>query len=408
MSLSDSQIQSLGRDGLQRAASGDFAGAEASFSRIVEAQPNSGQALHLLGQMRLKLGRFAEAREPLERAARFLPRDPAAQINLAGCLTKLGEHGGALAALERAALLKPNDAIVAHNMGRALEALGRTEEAERTYDRALSLDHRLIPSLSARAALLAARGEWAGALADLDSALVGRPDDAHLKLRRGDLLLRQGDWWRGLADHEARLDIGGAIYAPDLPRWRGEPLQGRLLLYPEQVDIESDAARRDALMLARGVDATVQCTVQCDERVAAFVRAPTMRRGAALDGFAAAAPLRSLPYLMGWTLDSLPPPALPRREPAKAGPIGWFCTAPPPATGIERDPANIAKCRLVVGDDSWPAHIAANLGLPTIILVKPGADWLWGPNLGISPWYESVELLREDDSEGLAARLSGC
>lgn len=404
MSLSDSQIQSLGRDGLQRAAAGDFAGAEASFSRIVEAQPNSGQALHLLGQVRLKLGRFAEAREPLERAARFLPRDPAAQINLAGCLTKLGEFGGALGALERAALLKPNDAIIAHNMGRALEALGRTEEAERTYDRALSFDHRLVPSLSARAALLAARGEWAGALADLDTALVGRPDDAHLKLRRGNLLLRQGDWWRGLADHEARLDVGGEIYAPDLPRWRGEPLEGPLLLYPEQADIGCDAAMRDALMLARGVDATVEC----DERVAAFVRAPTMRRGASLEGFVAAAPLRSLPYLLGWTLDSLPPPPLPRREPTNAGPIGWFCTAPPPEAGIERDPDKVATCRLVVGDDSWPAHIAANLGLPTLILVKPGANWLWGPNLGISPWYESVELFREDDGEGLAARLAGC
>lgn len=404
MSLSDPQIQSLGQDGLQRAASGDFAGAEALFSRIVEAQPNSGQALHLLGQMRLKLGRFADAREPLERAARFLPRDPAAQINLAGCLTKLGEHGGALGALERAALLKPTDAIIAHNMGRALEALGRTEEAERTYDRALSFDHRLMPSLSARAALLAARGEWAGALADLDTALVGRPGDAHLKMRRGELLLRQGDWWRGLADHEARLDIGGEIYVPDLPRWRGEPLEGRLLLYPEQADIECDAAMRDALMLARGVDATVQC----DERVSTFVRAPTIRRGASLDGFAAAAPLRSLPYLLGWTLDSLPPPALPRREATKSGPIGWFCKAPPPATGIERDPGNVADCRLVVGDDSWPAHIAANLGLPTVILVGARADWLWGPNLGISPWYESVELLREDDSEGLAARLAGC
>jgi Flp pilus assembly protein TadD len=129
----------------------------------------------LLGQARLKLGRFAEAREPLERAAKFLPKDPAAQVNLAGCLTVLGDHVLALAALERAARLKPGDAVIAHNRGRALQALGRDEDAERAYDEALAVDHRLLPSLAARAGLPAQRGDWMGALADLDMALVSRP-----------------------------------------------------------------------------------------------------------------------------------------------------------------------------------------------------------------------------------------
>ena len=138
-----------------------------------------------------------------------------------------------------------------------------------------SIDHRLMPSLSARAGLLAARGDWMGALGDLDMALTSRPDDPHLRLRRGELLLRQGDWLRGLADHEARLEIAGERYAPDLPRWQGEPLAGRLLIYPEQADIESDTAMRDTLMLARGVDAVVQCA----PRLAEWFDMPTIRRG---------------------------------------------------------------------------------------------------------------------------------
>ena len=68
MALSDLQIQTLARDAVQRAAAGDFAGAEPLLAQVADARPNSGQALHLLGQARLKLGRFAEAREPLERA----------------------------------------------------------------------------------------------------------------------------------------------------------------------------------------------------------------------------------------------------------------------------------------------------------------------------------------------------
>lgn len=405
MPLTDQQIQVLGRDAVQRAAAGDFAGAEAMFARLVDERPNSGQALHLLGQVRLRLGRFADAREPLERAARFLPREAAAQTNLAGCLLQLGQHEAALAALARAAKLRPNDDAIAHNTGRALEALGRREEAERAYDLALSIDNRQLQSLTARAALLAARGDWAGALADLDTALVSRPADPGLRLRRGELLLRQGDWWRGLGDHEARLEIGTDRYTPALPHWQGEPLTGRLLLYPEQADIESDAALRDSLMLARGVEGVIQCSSKTID----FFEGPTIRRGEALENFQAAAPLRSLPYLLGWTLDTLPPPAQLRPRAEQSLRIGWFVAGePPPGLNVTSNPEDISACRLVVGDDAWPAHLAAALGIPTVILLPRTADWLWGPTLGTSPWYASVELLRDDDREGLAARLAGC
>ncbi len=404
MALSEQQIQTLGREALQRAAAGDFAGAEAGFARIVDERPNGGQALHLLGQVRLKLGRFADAREPLERAAKFLPREATAQTNLAGCLMQLGQYEPALEALARAARLKPNDPAITHNTGRALEALGRAEEAERAYDLALSLDNRLLPSLSARAALLAARGEWAGALADLDTALVSRPSDPQLRLRRGELLLRQGDWWRGLADHEARLELPGERYTPSLPRWQGEPLNGRLLIYPEQADIESEGALRDVLMLAR-----VEGVVQCAPALAEFIAAPTISRDEPLDGFAAAAPLRSLPHLLGWSLDALPPAIALKVQAEPSSRIGWFSRREPPAgLDVERDAMQVSSCRLVVGDDAWPAHLAASLGIRTLFLLPRIADWLWGPRLGTTPWYASAELLHDEDSEGLAARLAGC
>ena len=70
---------------------------------------------------------------------------------------------------------------------------------------------------------------------------------AHVKIERA----ARG---RGLPDHEARLEIAGQSYGPGLPRWQGEPLAGPLLIYPEQIDIESDAALRDTLLLARGVE----------------------------------------------------------------------------------------------------------------------------------------------------------
>ncbi len=266
-----------------------------------------------------------------------------------------------------------------------------------------------MASLSARADLLAARGEWAGALTDLETALVSHPADPRLRLRRGELLLGQGDWWRGLGDYEARLEIPGERYTPDLPRWQGEPLDGRLLLYPEQADIESDAALRDTLMLARGVAnlGGPEGVVQCATSLADWLDGPTVRRGESLEGFVAAAPLRSLPHLLNWSLDSLPAPAKLRPTPEPSSRVGWFSVTEPPANlEVTRTPEDIATCRLVVGDDSWPVHAAAALGIPTVILLPHTADWLWGSTLGISRWYASLELLRADDREGLAARLS--
>ena len=407
MPLSDLQIQTLARDAVQRAAAGDFAGAEPLLAQVADARPNSGQALHLLGQARLKLGRFAEAREPLERAAKFLPKDAAAQVNAAGCLMMLGLHQVALMFLDRAARVQPSDAAIAHNRGRALEAIGRTDEAEAAYTEALSIDHRLMPALAARANLLLARGDWAGALADLDTALVSQPEDARLRLRRGEVLLRRGDWLRGLADHEARLEISGDRYVPQLPRWQGEPLTGRLLVYPEQIDIESDAALRDTLMLARGLGA-VDAVLQGSARIDDWLDMPTIRRGASLDGFAAAAPLRSLPHLLGWTLEALPPPAAARGKARPADRIGWFAPVEPPAgLSVERNPAEVAACRLVVGDDSALAHLAALMGIPTVVLLGPSADWLWGPQSGPSPWYPTLYVLRGDETEELAERLRG-
>lgn len=413
MALSDQQIDSLGRDGLERASAGDFAAAEPLFARAADARPNSGQLLHLLGQVRLKLGRFIEAREPLERAASFLPRDAAAQVNLAGCLGRLGQHDGALVALERAARLRPGDGAIAYNRGRTLEALGRIDEAERAYDEALAIDHRMLPCLSARADLLAARGDWAGALADLESALTARPDDPRLRLRRGNLLLQQGDWWRGLADYEARLELADdGRWSPKLPHWQGdEPLSGRLLLYPEQADVESDAARRDTLMLLRGAEVLcargVEAVVQCADGIAELIDVPAVRRDAPLQGFAAAAPLRSLPHLLGWTLQLLPPPAVLRSTPQPSCRLGWFARTPPPeGRDVVSDPEQVATCGFVVGNDVAATHIAALFSIPTLLLLPPAADWLWGPRRGPSPWYPSLETIGEDESDKLAAWLA--
>jgi hypothetical protein len=162
---------------------------------------------------------------------------------------------------------------------------------------------------------------------------------------------------------------------------------------------------RDTLMLARGVEATVQCS----PRLAHCLDGPTIARGEPLHDFAAAAPLRSLPHLLHWEPRALPPPLALRPRPQAGPAVGWFSQSEPPSTlVIERDVDRVAACRLVVGDDVWPTHLAAALGIPSVMLLPAAADWLWGPQRGISPWYANLEVLSDRDGEKLAARLAQC
>ncbi|MGH8431138.1 MAG: hypothetical protein ACREUF_12120, partial [Solimonas sp.] len=112
---------------------------------------------------------------------------------------------------------------------------------------------------------------------------------------------------------------------------------------------------------------------------------------------------------LGWTLESLPPIDMTRQKTQPSDCIGWFTPSEPPdGIAVERDPDQIARCRLVVGDDIVPTHKAARLGIPTILLLGRSVDWLWGPRSGPSPWYPALEVLREGESETLAARLARC
>jgi tetratricopeptide (TPR) repeat protein len=97
--------------------------------------------------------------------------------------------------------------------------LGALDAAGRAAEEALGLTGRAPGALAFRARLGAERGDWRGALADLDAALEGRPGDpgllvlrASAKRRLGRLVAAADDarWARELApeDPEAWLETG--------------------------------------------------------------------------------------------------------------------------------------------------------------------------------------------------------
>jgi len=70
------------------------------------------------------------------------------------------------------------------------------------------------------------------------------------------------------------------------------------------------------------------------------------------------------------------------------------------ATGIKdfADTADIiSKMDLTICVDTSPCHVAGAIGAPTWLLCAYAPDWRWGLNGERSPWYDSVQIFRQDN-----------
>ena len=68
------------------------------------------------------------------------------------------------------------------------------------------------------------------------------------------------------------------------------------------------------------------------------------------------------------------------------------------------------QCDLIVSVDTSVAHLAGALSVPTLLLLPSNADWRWLTGRNDSPWYASLQLLRQAtraDWTGAFAQLRG-
>ena len=123
-------------------------------------------------------------------------------------------------------------------------------------------------------------------------------------------------------------------------------------------------------------------------------------------------PLRSLPFSLlqqgilahhDFEFWSLQPPS---------GNAAWtdFCTAhgwsartfyttseagDPQHAGMADMAAFTAELDLVLTIDTFAAHLAGSLGIPTLLMLKHAADWRWMLDRDDTPWYPGVKLYRQ-------------
>ncbi len=181
-------IDDLLANASQKHEAGQLAQAEPLYRRVLDAQPEQPDALHLLGILLHQRGQRDEAIDFLERAVR--------------------------AAVGEAAFLA--------NLGEAYRANGRLDEAVSTFGKALDLSPGDADARFNLGCALAEMGDLVGAAGNFRMALETRPEEAATLIRLGETLLELGAWSEAVthfraalaldpAHHDVALGLAGAL-----------------------------------------------------------------------------------------------------------------------------------------------------------------------------------------------------
>jgi tetratricopeptide (TPR) repeat protein len=424
-----------------------------------EAQFHKGNALQ-------GLKRYTEAIQAYSCAIELQPDRADWYNHRANALRMARRPEEALSDTDTALRLDPNNQEALNDRGNALQELNRFDDAILCYNRILAIRPDYTDALINRGAAYRDLKKFADALGDFDRALAISPGNALAQWSKGIVKLLTGQLREGLALYEWRKKMPARIEAREYekPLWTGDQdIVGKtLFLYIDQGLGDTIQFYRYAV-LAKSRGARIILSVNSSIIRLLQEADPDIQvvdRTAAPPQFDFHAPLMSLPFVFGTTMQSIPTAITYLRPNAervrkwatRIGPegfkIGISWQGGPAVAGrsfplMELAPiAQLPGVRLIslqkgpgisqlaslpsgmvvenyesfdAGDDAFRdtvpilpsldlvitadtslAHLAGTLNRPTWVALKYVPDWRWFLDRQDSPWYPSLLLFRQD------------
>ena len=171
---------------------GRLADAEALYRQILQADPNHGNTLHLLGFLLHQQGQHELAVEHIQRAIKQVGPQPVFYHNLGEAFRALGKISEAITCHERALELQPNMLEARFNLALALQQSGRLNEAAACYQQALRLAPNDADTYNALGNVAKEQGQAAEAIEYYQTALRLRPEFPEALTNLGNTLREQG------------------------------------------------------------------------------------------------------------------------------------------------------------------------------------------------------------------------
>jgi tetratricopeptide (TPR) repeat protein len=231
----------------QHHQNGRLQAAEQLYRRILQADPDQADAIHLLGVIAHQLGqpelaveymkrsialngqvadfhynlakvhhesgRLAEAIASYRHALALNPNSAETHHNLGNLYKDLGTLEEAAACFRRASELKPNFAEAQNNLGSVLRQQGRLDEAIGCYRRALDLSPGSIELQTNLAGAFQDQGKWEEAATCLGQALALNPGHAEAHLCLGNVFKEQARWDEAIACYRRAVEIKPGLVA---------------------------------------------------------------------------------------------------------------------------------------------------------------------------------------------------
>jgi len=315
--------------GIMLRGQGRLAEAEACYREVLRLKPDYAEVHYNLANLLKDAQRREEAVIAYREAIRCRP-DYAEAYNNLGLVTKDLYGPEEAASCWRDALRIKPDYVEAHNnLGIALKDQARFAEAEQCWREALRHRPGYAEAYNNLGIVLKDMRRLDEAEQCCREAIRLRPDfpDAHFNLSLA--LLTKGDYAQGWDEFEWRWQVKAQMVPRGFsqPWWKGEPLEGRvLMLYAEQ-------GLGDTLQFCRYVPLAAARAKMLGGRVFLEVPKPLARlvsgfegveivvKGEPLPAFDLQCPLMSLPHIFGTSLETIPskPPYLTADPEAVAG-----------------------------------------------------------------------------------------
>lgn len=170
---------------------GNLSHAEWSCQHILQQQPNSTEALDLLGRMAHQAGKLKEAIAYYQKLIALLPDYAEAYYNRGSVLHSLGQLVDAIADYQQAIKLQPDYTEAHYNLGYAFHQQGNLPAAIEHYQQAISLNPNNADAHTNLAHILQHQGQIEAAITHYQQAIAIKPDVPEIFYNLGNLLRQQ-------------------------------------------------------------------------------------------------------------------------------------------------------------------------------------------------------------------------